>query len=192
MPLKISGLLRSQTSTNQSSPYIVMKKIIYCLLVLFPLLSNANTENEFGILKGRVTTNDGKPASSVTLQLAGSAKYGLSNEQGYFMINKIKPGRYSLEISLVGYQSWSKNVTIEKGKTLEINIQLELSEKQLEQVIVTGSKNKLADKESENIARMPLRNLENPQVYNIVPKELLTEQVVTDYRSSMKNIAGTN
>lgn len=35
------------------------------------------------------------------------------------------------------------------------------------------------------VARMPLKNLENPQVYTVVPKELLTEQIATDFRGAL-------
>jgi iron complex outermembrane receptor protein len=36
---------------------------------------------------------------------------------------------------------------------------------------VSGGVNKFAQKETDYIARMPLKNLENPQVYNSIGKE---------------------
>ncbi len=39
---------------------------------------------------------------------------------------------------------------------------------------------------------MPLKNLENPQVYSIVGAELMQEQVILDYKDAIKNVAGVN
>jgi iron complex outermembrane receptor protein len=44
-------------------------------------------------------------------------------------------------------------------------------------------------KESGFVARLPLKNLENPQVYNVT-KELFQEQVAVDLGSISKNVPG--
>lgn len=38
---------------------------------------------------------------------------------------------------------------------------------------------------------MPLKNLENPQVYNVIHKELLLEQVSIDVKSAVQNSPGS-
>ncbi len=40
------------------------------------------------------------------------------------------------------------------------------------------------------VARMPLKNLENPQVYSVVGKELMKEQMMTDIREPFRAAAG--
>jgi len=57
----------------------------------------------------------------------------------------------------------------------------------LEEVSVTARQQRKA---SEHIARLPIANLENPQAYNIVPKELLKEQVTVSFDDAVKNIPG--
>jgi iron complex outermembrane receptor protein len=37
---------------------------------------------------------------------------------------------------------------------------------------------------------MPLKNIENPQVYSTVSSQLLKEQVVTNYEDALKNVPG--
>lgn len=39
---------------------------------------------------------------------------------------------------------------------------------------------------------MPLKNLENPQVYTVLPKELMQQQVATDLQSSLNLLPGVN
>jgi iron complex outermembrane receptor protein len=45
-------------------------------------------------------------------------------------------------------------------------------------------------KENGTGAKMPLHNLENPQVYTTITKELLKEQVITDFGNALKNTPG--
>jgi iron complex outermembrane receptor protein len=52
--------------------------------------------------------------------------------------------------------------------------------------------NKFAQKETDYIARMPLKNLENPQVYNSIGKELLKEQMIVSFDDALKNAPGVN
>jgi iron complex outermembrane receptor protein len=39
---------------------------------------------------------------------------------------------------------------------------------------------------------MPLKNLENPQVYNVIPRELLQDQVIVSYNDVLKNVTGVS
>lgn len=60
----------------------------------------------------------------------------------------------------------------------------------LDEVVVTSYMKKYAEKKSEDVAKLPLSNLENPQVYTILPKELMAEQLVTDYQSALQKAPG--
>ncbi|SMC61802.1 TonB-dependent siderophore receptor [Chryseobacterium sp. YR221] len=45
-------------------------------------------------------------------------------------------------------------------------------------------------KKSESIARLPLENLENPTVYNLVPKEIISEMSAVDFNTAMASAPG--
>jgi len=61
----------------------------------------------------------------------------------------------------------------------------------IDEVIVSGVK-KYAEKKSDYVAKMPLKNLENPQVYTVLPRELMQQQVATDLQSSLNLLPGVN
>lgn len=63
---------------------------------------------------------------------------------------------------------------------------------EMKKMTVTGRSRALTRKESDFVARMPLKNLENPQSYVVVPKELIDQQVTVDYNSAYKNIPGSS
>lgn len=56
----------------------------------------------------------------------------------------------------------------------------------IEEVIVNG----YITKNIESANKMPLKDIENPQVYNTVNKNVLKEQVVTNFNDALKNVTG--
>lgn len=161
---------------------------VFLTLVLFHFSHASN--NGPGTLEGHITTSDGKPAASVTITLIGTSKNTVTGEDGTFSINKIPTGNYQVEISLVGYETVVREVSIEQNKTIFIDVRLNVSSTSLQQVIITSGKSKYSHKETDQVARMPLRTLENPQVYQVVGKALMNDQLVTDRADIYQNIAG--
>lgn len=164
-------------------------------LVFLSLLGNLGTafaQSATGSVSGNITTNDDKPASGVTIKIKGSAKNAIANDKGYFQIKNLSTGTYTLHISLIGYQPQEEEVQIEAGKVSTVNIQLKVSKNELQEVTVNSSHSKFGKKESDYVARMPLKNLENPQVYSVISNEIMKEQVVVDYKSALRNAAGTS
>lgn len=51
-------------------------------------------------------------------------------------------------------------------------------------------KNKYKKESSTTVSKMPLKDIENPQVYNSIPATLLKEQVVTNLNDALKNATG--
>lgn len=168
-----------------------MKQFLQCLLLLIPFFGFANeNETDYGTIRGKITTNDNKAASSVTIRVKGTNRNAITEDDGTFSINRIAAGNYELEISLVGYETQTQTVTVERNKTASINIQLQVSNTQLQEITITTGKNKFAKKETEQVARLPLKNLENPQVYQVVGKALMQEQVIIERTDIYRNIPG--
>ena len=64
------------------------------------------------------------------------------------------------------------------------------SVKALEEVIINTNKYKYKREKSTTVSKMPLNNIENPQVYNTVTSELMKEQLVTNFSDALKNATG--
>ncbi len=60
------------------------------------------------------------------------------------------------------------------------------SNNNIDEVIVTG----YITKNSESANKMPLKDIENPQVYNTVNKNVIKEQVATNINDALKNVTG--
>lgn len=62
--------------------------------------------------------------------------------------------------------------------------------KALKEVIINTNKYKYKREQSTTVSKMPLNNIENPQVYNTVTAELMKEQLVTTFNDALKNATG--
>ncbi|MGF6849162.1 iron complex outermembrane receptor protein [Chitinophaga sp. W3I9] len=143
-----------------------------------------------GALKGTVYTSDKKAAAYVTIVMKEARRSVLTDETGSFQINRILPGSYELVISLMGYETLQRSITIRPGSTETISLQLQVSEKQLAEVNVTSGRNRFIKTQSVFAAKMPLNNLENPQVYTTVTQALLQDQLNVVYADALKNVPG--
>ncbi|MGN7787905.1 TonB-dependent siderophore receptor [Niabella sp. 22666] len=161
-------------------------------LVFFILLLTGNSVlAQSGTIKGKLITSDNQPAPYVTITLVGTNRNVISDEAGYYNLTKVPAGAHELEASFVGYETLRQSVTVAANQTTVADFQISISNSQLQEVIVTNSKNKFVYKSSEYVARMPLKNLENPQVYNVVGRALIQEQVIIERTDLYRNIPGS-
>ncbi len=158
-----------------------------CLLAGVP---NFNDEDNLGNIKGTLTTNDGRPAAYVTVTLGVGGKKAITDEAGTFILRNVRPGNYMLEVSLIGHETVRREVLVESGKTVVLSIVLSVSGTELSTVVVSGGRAKYANTGSDYVAKMPLKNMENPQAYSAVSSELIREQVITNYDDALKNAPG--
>ena len=173
--------------------YYLMKTLFTILIACFlsgPLISFAQST---GKISGKVTLVDGQPYASASVSLVEIKRGTLTDEEGNYSFKSLSKGTYTVRIQVLGAAQKDFKVNIAPGDTVIVNYQLAKENVQaLQEVTIANKTNRLSQKESVYIARLPLKNLENPQVYNTVPKELIVEQMATDLGSITKNIPGAS
>ncbi|WP_245980429.1 TonB-dependent receptor [Flavobacterium aquicola] len=166
-----------------------MTKFLYIVSLFFILTTTLIAQQNHGKIKGIITTSDGQPGSDVNVVLKNSKYFTITNETGNFEFNRVKADTYTLQVSLTGYETIEKEVAVTENETTTINLHLKVSNKELKEVVVNNNSRRIS-KKSDYVARMPITNLENPQVYSVIHKELLQEQVVIDIKSAIQNSPG--
>ncbi|RPD47982.1 TonB-dependent receptor [Hymenobacter sediminis] len=142
-------------------------------------------------IRGTVTTADGSPAAAVTIGLKGRGQGAITNNQGQYVIERVRDGQYTVIVTAVGLKSEERSVTVSGGQGVTLDFALAENAEQLKEVVVNGARvNRFARKQSVDVNKMPLNNLENPQVYATVGKELLTEQLVFSVDDATRNAPG--
>jgi len=115
----------------------VSKKII----LLFFVLLAFNIHSQEVVLKGRVLDENQNPLIGANAFLYGTTSGCSADKMGYFLIEKVPTGKYTLHISMIGYQPYRKELTLmAEGEVNLGDIQLLTSPIAGETIVVTASK----------------------------------------------------
>ncbi|MEO2078648.1 MAG: TonB-dependent receptor [Leeuwenhoekiella sp.] len=158
------------------------------LLVGFSLAATAQSAK----IKGSVTTTTNTPLSGATIELSQTTLGTTTDENGNFILSNIPSGNYRLILSYVGFKTKYVDLSVSENTTKDLGaFQLEEAQEMLGVISINGKKhNKFTRETSVSVSKMPLADIENPQVYNSITASLLEEQVITNFDDALKNAPG--
>lgn len=167
-----------------------MKKIGTLVMTIL-LVANVIAQQNIGTINGKITTADNKAAEGVTVLIKNSVKYAVADNKGLFQIKNIPAGEHALLVSLIGYQDAEQKVTVESGKTSSVSIQLTLSNRELNEVVVTANKNSFKTNRVSGSLRLQSPILEIPQNIQVVTARLINDQQIFDMLEGVtRNVSG--
>ncbi len=143
-----------------------------------------------GKINGTVILSDNSAAENITVSLKGTANTTATDANGTYELKNIKPGTYIIRVSAIGITTIEESISVADAENVTRNFTLTASRQEIEEVSIEATKNKYNKTKSDIVAKMPLKNLENPQVYNTITAEILKEQVVTNFDDALKNAPG--
>ncbi|GGA66041.1 TonB-dependent receptor [Flavobacterium palustre] len=168
-----------------------IKSTLAVLCLFFVLLTNTTWAQEKGTIKGQITLNDKQSPENISVILKGTGLGTITDSKGNYRLKNIKAGNYTLKISAIGYITKELKISLGIGQELTQDATINVNSEELSEVLINGGrKNHFAKKENVQVSRLPLKNLENPQVYTTISSELLKEQVVTNIDDALKNAPG--
>lgn len=143
-------------------------------------------------VKGQISLTNNQAADNVSIVLKGTKIGTNTDSNGFYEIKNIKPGNYIIKVSAVGHSSKEKSISLNSGDEIVEDFTISSNSEQLDEIVINGhgKKNPLARKENQQVSRLPLKNLETPQVYTTITSDLLKEQVVTNIDDALKNAPG--
>ncbi|WP_281231093.1 TonB-dependent receptor [Flavobacterium gelatinilyticum] len=165
--------------------------IISLLSLFFVLLSSTTAwAQEKAVIKGQISLSNNDAADNVSVVLKGTKIGTVTDSQGFYEIKNITPGNYTIRISAVGHTTKEENITVNEGESLTRNFIIINNSEQLEEIFVKGNANKYTKSESSYVSKMSIKNLENSQVYSVVTKDLMKDQLVVNQDEALKNVPG--
>jgi iron complex outermembrane receptor protein len=166
--------------------------ISFLSFCFFLLASITISAQEKASIKGQISLANNQAADNVSVVLKGTKIGTNTDSKGFYEIKNLKPGSYVIKVSSVGHSSKEKSISLNAGDEIIEDFTISSNSEQLDEIVIngTGKKNPLARKETQQVSRLPLKNLENPQVYTTITSELLKEQVVTNIDDALKNAPG--
>ena len=120
---------------------------LYILFLSTIFFSQVNAQSNIS-LRGQVTdSTNGFPLPNVLIQVEGEIFQTYSNQEGYFEIENIEPGNYSVKFTLIGYEPYTiRNIVISEDITAQILVDLK-------KIILQGETIEVEAKQIENIIR---------------------------------------
>ncbi len=168
------------------------KNNLELVLLLFTLLGlNTMAHAQNGALKGIVLNADNKPAEGVSILLKKTAKNAVADNEGKFIISDIVPGTYTLSVTLIGYKDAEQDVEIRAGQTTGISLQLNLNDRELNEVVVQANRENFKTNRLSNSLRMNTPLLQVPQNIQVVTARTIYNQQIFDMLEGVtRNVSG--
>lgn len=168
-----------------------MKRIATLLLLFTTITLSAFSQSTNGSIKGKITTSDSKAAEGVTILIKDLNRSTIADNDGVFELKNVKAGSHRLVISLIGYNDVDREVEVTDGQSTPVEIQLELSDRQLNEVVVIGNKSSFKSNRISNSLRVQTPILELPQNIQVVSAKVINDQQIFDMLEGVtRNVSG--
>ena len=142
-----------------------MKKLFSALVMALCIVMSAKASETDAHIYGHVidkTTGEHLPYIVVLIK---GTTIGVTTEStGHYMIKNVPEGQFTLEVSAIGYKSQTREVSVRKGHSYEINFALEEDHVQIDGVIVSATRSETTRKMSPtlvNVVGMDIYNKSN-------------------------------
>jgi len=113
---------------------------ILLAIALALLATGAKGAEERGVLKGRVADTRNSPLPGATVHVEPGRIAVITNHEGSFTISNLAPGNYRVEISYLGFEPETRDVTVATAATASIEAKLRPSLNVSENVTVSASR----------------------------------------------------
>lgn len=117
---------------------------------------NASDANVFGHVLDKET---GEHLPFITVFLKGTTIGTTTDNSGHYFLKNLPEGKFTIEYKYLGYKTVTREVTLVKGKTLEVNVEMEEDRIALDGVVVSANR-------SETTRRMA------PTLVNVLDSKL--------------------
>jgi len=143
------------------------------------------------VIKGTVTTVDGLPAEWVQVWIKGTEKGATVSSDGTYEIHHAPSGTQIIVAFLEGLERQEQTIQIEEGKTTTVNFLLKETTKELQEVVVSSTRNYYRVSEVSPSLRLLTPILDVPQNIQVVSSKIVSDQQIVDMLEGVtRNVSG--
>lgn len=115
---------------------LLRRYLLFVGLLLFaPLVGHAQST---GSVAGTVTDANDRPLPGVNVAIQAVQRGAATGPDGSYTISALEPGQYTIQASLVGYETQRATVTVEAGENVVQDFVMTAASLNLDEVVVTG------------------------------------------------------
>lgn len=153
--------------------YIIGVLAVLCTTVCASMAQSKTKLKSDAHVTGHVldaATMEHIPFASVGVK--GTTIGAVSDATGHFLLKNLTVGKHLVVVSFVGYQTIEQEVEVQADKTIEVKFMLNAQLIELDQVVVTGSRNETKKRESSTIVNVVSHKLFEKTASNNVAEVL--------------------
>ena len=158
-------------------------------LFFFLFLSYSASAQQNAKLQGYVRDSQGNPLPGITISVENTKLTTSTNNKGYYRL-QVSHGKLILHFNFVGFRQLVK--TIEISGDADENVVLTESNSDLQQVEITGRKEKAYKTKATFIGKIENELKDIPQSVSYASKELIADQGLMRVGEVVKNFSGVN
>lgn len=115
--------------------YNLPKQYLFIYFLFLPSVIFSQGRSISGYVNGTYDS----AVTGAAIILKGTTPGTVTDKNGFYRINKIKPATYSIRVSLIGYETLEKSIEIREGNNFA-DFSIRKSEINLNEVVVTRHK----------------------------------------------------
>lgn len=113
----------------------IIKKSLFPLFACCSIFISAQQQIVTGIV-----SDHNQPLPGAAVKVAGTSKIIMTDLEGKFSVNDLKPGHYDLQISYIGFENQNITIDLKSQQTMDLGmISMLQKQKNIDEIIVTGS-----------------------------------------------------
>ena len=158
---------------------IIRYRIILGVFVYLLIIFSSNIYAQRLSIKGTVKDTAGNPLVGANVLIMETNYGAAADNYGRYEINNLKPGRYTLEFSSIGYKTETVTDVVLNKKSVELNITLRQEAVEQQQVVISASKY------AQKISDLPVSA-------DVIHSDELARRDITDLSQAMRYVPGVN
>ncbi|RFZ81140.1 TonB-dependent receptor [Mucilaginibacter terrenus] len=162
------------------------------LIFIFTFISVKVFSQSAATISGTITDEKGEPLPGSTVLVEGTTISAATNLKGFYHL-QVTSGNYSIRVTFTGYLPATRQITVVAGGTTKFNTSLTANSSSLQQVEITGRKQKTYKTKSTFIGNKTETDIKDlPQSVSYASKELMADQGAIRVGDVVKNFSGVN
>ncbi len=132
-----------------------MKRILSALVAALCIVLSAEADNTDAHIYGHIIDSaTGEHIPHIVVMLKGTTIGVSSDNSGHYVMRNLPEGKFTMEVSAIGYKTQTKEVEIRKGMSIEVNFTLEEDHVLLDGVIVSATRSETTRKMSPTLVNV--------------------------------------
>lgn len=132
-----------------------MKRILSALVAALCIVLSAGANNTDAHIYGHIIDGaTGEHIPHIVVMLKGTTIGVSTDNSGHYVMRNLPEGKFTMEVSAIGYKTQTKEVEIRKGMSIEVNFTLEEDHVLLDGVIVSATRSETTRKMSPTLVNV--------------------------------------